>query len=92
MFNITTSRDERFYLNLFEYAYRQGYLRVSKHQHVLAVEGWNTTHLDTHLSLINQIANNLRHKGDSLQIRRFAVGDMTDAHLHVERNKLFPAW
>lgn len=90
MFNITTSRDDRFYLNLFEYAYRQGYLRVSKHQHTLAVEGWTHQHLDTHMGLINRIASMLRHQGQQLQVKRFSTSDMTDAHVHPDRLLFFP--
>ena len=91
MFNITTSRDDRFYLDLFAYAYRQGYLRVGKHQHTLGVEGWSHEHLDKHMGLINRIANSLKYKGASLQVKRFTTCDMTQAHLNPERNQLFPA-
>lgn len=90
VFNTTTSRDDRFYLNLFEYAYKQGYLRVSKHQDTLGVEGYTTDHIDKHLALINEIAGGIRHKGVTLKIKRFATCDMPDAHLHPVRNQLFP--
>ena len=90
LFNITTERDDRFYLNVFRHAYRQGYLRISKHQHMLGVEGHDNHAIDTHLNLINRIASHIRHKGRTLQIKRFALHGMIDPHLNPERNQLFP--
>ena len=90
LFNVTTERDDRFYLNLFNYAYKQGYLRVSKHQRTLGVEGYNSDFIDAHLSLINQIANNIRYKGSTLLIKRFVTGDNVDIHMNPVRNQIFP--
>lgn len=90
MYNITTERDDRFYLSLFEYAYKQGYLRVSKHQNTLGVEGYSADLIEPHATLINRVASELRYKGKPLQVKRFITGDMTDAHLHPVRNQLFP--
>ena len=90
LFNVTTERDDRFYLNVFNYAYKQGYLRVSKHQHTLGVEGHTSDSIDAHLSLINQIANNLRHKGDTLRIKRFTTANMIAAEMNPTRISIFP--
>lgn len=90
MYNITTERDDRFYLGLFNYAYKQGYLRVSKHQHTLAVEGYSADLITPHTTLINRVASELRYKGKPLQVKRFITSDMIEAHLHPVRNQMFP--
>lgn len=90
LFNVTTERDDSFYLNLFNYAYRRGYLRISKHQRVLGVESYSYQHIDAHVDLLNRIADGIRYKGVPLSIKRFATDHMTHPTQHTQRNSIFP--
>jgi len=88
--NSTTSRDERFYLHLFNYPYTRGYLRVSKHQHMLGVEGHTIQDIHKHESLLLHIASSLTHKGQQLQLHQFlsSVPEMVN---DPKRQQIFPS-
>ena len=89
MFNITTSRDDRFYLDLFNYPYSKGYLRVSKHQDTLGVEGYTDQSIKAHESLLLEISHALTHKGQPLKLQTF-VTTAGDPLNNPDRARIFP--
>ncbi len=89
MFNITAKRDDSFYLDLFNYPYSKGYLRVSKYRDILGVEGYTDQSIKKHESLLLEIAHALTHKGKPLVLQTF-ISTIPNVLDNSQRNQIFP--
>ena len=93
MYNTTDQHDDLFHLNLMQFAYKRGYIRISKHKNMLGVEGYTSQHIQAHAHVINRLKHSITHKGATCEIHRFTTDQHPDlVHLTrlATRNRLFP--